>query len=116
MCRDLERGVVQTYSKELRELVSNTVQHMIDQMQETIDQKDAQLGEKTTSLTRRINSSAKRMTTRPTEKFDRRIAESDPGDAETSFRGEIQTGWFHSHYAGKLFQSKLYNGKGLWIA
>ena len=45
MCRDLE-GVMQMDSKELRELDSNTVQYMIDQMQETINQKEAELGEK----------------------------------------------------------------------
>ena len=44
MCRDLE-GVMQMYSKELQELDSNTVQYMIDQMQETINQKDAQLSQ-----------------------------------------------------------------------
>ncbi len=49
MCRDLE-GVMQMYSKELQELDSNTVQYMIDQMQETINQKDAQLGEKDKEL------------------------------------------------------------------
>ena len=45
MCRDLE-GVMQMYSKELQELDSNTVQYMIDEMQETINQKDAQLSQK----------------------------------------------------------------------
>ncbi len=45
MCRNLER-VMQMYSKELQELDSNTVQYMIDEMQETINQKDAQLSQK----------------------------------------------------------------------
>ena len=49
MCRNLE-GVMQMYSKELQELDSNTVQYMIDEMQETINQKDAQLAEQAALL------------------------------------------------------------------
>ena len=49
MCRDLE-GVMQMYSKELQELDSNTVQYMIDQMQEAINQKDALLNQKDAQL------------------------------------------------------------------
>ncbi len=45
MCRNLER-VMEMYSKELQELDRNTVQYMIDEMQETINQKDAQLSQK----------------------------------------------------------------------
>ncbi len=49
MCRNLE-GVMQMYSKELRELDSNTVQYMIDQMQEDLNRKDAELSQKDTQL------------------------------------------------------------------
>ncbi len=52
MCRDLE-GVMQMYSKELQELDSNTVQYMIDQMQETINQKEAQLTEQASQLSQK---------------------------------------------------------------
>ena len=45
MCRNLER-VMEMYSKELQELDRNTVQYMIDEMQETINQMDAQLSRK----------------------------------------------------------------------
>ncbi len=45
MCRNLER-VMEMYSKELQELDRNTVQYMIDEMQETINRKDAQLSQK----------------------------------------------------------------------
>ena len=44
MCRNLER-VMEMYSKELQELDRNTVQYMIDEMQETINQQDAQLAQ-----------------------------------------------------------------------
>ena len=36
---------MQMYSKELQELDSNTVQYMIDEMQETINQKDNLIAE-----------------------------------------------------------------------
>ena len=49
MCRNLE-GVMQMYSKELRELDSNTVQYMIDQMQEDLNRKDAELSQKDVQL------------------------------------------------------------------
>ena len=45
MCRNLER-VMEMYSKELQELDRNTVQYMIDEMQETINQMDDQLSRK----------------------------------------------------------------------
>ena len=45
MCRNLER-VMEMYSKELQELDRNTVQYMIDEMQETINRKNAQLNQK----------------------------------------------------------------------
>lgn len=44
MCRNIER-VMELFSKELRELDRNTVQYMIDEMQETIDQQKAELEE-----------------------------------------------------------------------
>ncbi len=44
MCRNLER-VMEMYSKELQELDRNTVQYMIDEMQETINRQDAQLAQ-----------------------------------------------------------------------
>ena len=42
MCRNVEK-VMEMYSKELLEMDRNTVQYMIDEMQEEINQKDAQL-------------------------------------------------------------------------
>ncbi len=54
MCRNLE-GVMQMYSKELRELDSNTVQYMIDQMQEDINRKDAQLSQQYVQLSQKEN-------------------------------------------------------------
>ncbi len=49
MCRNLER-VMQMYSKELQELDSNTVQYMIDEMQETINQKNNEIKEQASQL------------------------------------------------------------------
>lgn len=42
ICRNLER-VMEMYSKELQELDRNTVQYMIDEMQETINRQSVQL-------------------------------------------------------------------------
>ena len=50
ICRNIE-GVMEMYSKELLELDRNTVQYMIDEMQETINQKTAQLTQKDKQLT-----------------------------------------------------------------
>lgn len=44
MCRNVE-GVMGLFSKELRQLDRNTVQYMIDEMQEEIERKDAQIAE-----------------------------------------------------------------------
>ena len=44
MCRNVEK-VMEMYSKELLEMDRNTVQYMIDEMQEEINQKDAQLNQ-----------------------------------------------------------------------
>ena len=44
MCRNLE-GVMQMYSKELQELDRNTVNYMIDEMQDKINQKDTLIEE-----------------------------------------------------------------------
>ena len=52
MCRNLER-VMEMYSKELQELDRNTVQYMIDEMQETINQMDAQLSRKDDQLSQK---------------------------------------------------------------
>ena len=53
MCRNVER-VMSMFSKELQELDRNTVQYMIDEMQETIDRKDAELGQKDAELDRAL--------------------------------------------------------------
>ena len=45
LCRDTER-MMEMFSKELRELDQNTVQYMIDQMQEEIDRQKELLDEK----------------------------------------------------------------------
>ena len=42
ICRNIE-GVMDMFSKELRELDRNTVQLMIDEMQEKLNQKDQEL-------------------------------------------------------------------------
>lgn len=52
MCRNVE-GVMQMFSMELAELDRNTVQLMIDEMQEQIDRQREQLGEKETQLVER---------------------------------------------------------------
>ncbi len=52
MCRNLER-VMEMYSKELQELDRNTVQYMIDEMQETINRKDAVIEEQSEQLTQK---------------------------------------------------------------
>ncbi|MBO5459290.1 MAG: hypothetical protein J5981_03465, partial [Lachnospira sp.] len=44
MCRNVEK-VMEMFSKELLELDKNTVQYMIDEMQETIDNQQSQLKE-----------------------------------------------------------------------
>lgn len=44
ICRNIE-GVMEMFSKELQELDRNTVQYMIDEMQETIDKQKEQLKE-----------------------------------------------------------------------
>ena len=44
MCRNIER-VMEMFSKELQELDRNTVQYMIDEMQEQIDRQNAELKE-----------------------------------------------------------------------
>ncbi len=49
MCRNLER-VMEMYSKELQELDRNTVQYMIDEMQETINRKDAVIEDQSKQL------------------------------------------------------------------
>ena len=57
MCLNLEK-VMGMYSKVLKELDSNTVQYMIDEMQETINRKDKQLNQKDAlidELRRQIN-------------------------------------------------------------
>lgn len=50
MCRNIE-GVMEMYSKELQELDRNTVQYMIDEMQETINRKNAVIEEQSEQLT-----------------------------------------------------------------
>ncbi len=52
MCRNLEK-VMEMYSKELQELDRNTVQYMIDEMQETINQKNEQLNQKDEQLSQK---------------------------------------------------------------
>ena len=49
MCRNVEK-VMEMYSKELLEMDRNTVQYMIDEMQEEINRKDAQLNQKAAQL------------------------------------------------------------------
>ena len=49
MCRDLER-MMHMFSKELAELDKNTVQYMIDEMQDTIDEQKVQLNQKEQEL------------------------------------------------------------------
>lgn len=49
MCRNVEK-VMEMYSKELLEMDRNTVQYMIDEMQEEINRKDAQLNQKDAQL------------------------------------------------------------------
>lgn len=49
MCRNVEK-VMEMYSKELLEMDRNTVQYMIDEMQEEINQKDTQLNQKDAQL------------------------------------------------------------------
>ena len=45
LCRNMEK-VMSMFSKELQELDRNTVQYMIDEMQDEIDAKDAVISEK----------------------------------------------------------------------
>ncbi len=52
MCLNLEK-VMGMYSKVLKELDSNTVQYMIDEMQETINRKDEQLSQKDEQLSQK---------------------------------------------------------------
>lgn len=54
LCRNIE-GVMDMFSKELLELDRNTVQLMIDEMQNEINRKDAQLSEQTNQLTQQAN-------------------------------------------------------------
>lgn len=49
LCRNTER-VMGIFSEELRELDRNTVQYMIDEMQETIDRQKAEIEEKSKML------------------------------------------------------------------
>ena len=52
LCRNVEK-VMEMFSKELRELDRNTVQYMIDEMQEEIDGMKRELSDKDTILDRR---------------------------------------------------------------
>lgn len=54
MCRNVEK-VMEMYSKELLEMDRNTVQYMIDEMQEEINQKDEELSQKDAQL-KQINA------------------------------------------------------------
>ena len=49
MCRDLER-MMHMFSKELAELDKNTVQYMIDEMQDTIDEQNATIDKQKVQL------------------------------------------------------------------
>ena len=49
LCRNMEK-VMNMFSKELQELDRNTVQYMIDEMQDEIDAKDNALAEKDAAL------------------------------------------------------------------
>ncbi|HJA65858.1 MAG TPA: hypothetical protein H9955_06075, partial [Candidatus Mediterraneibacter cottocaccae] len=49
LCRNMEK-VMNMFSKELQELDRNTVQYMIDEMQDEIDAKDALISEKNNAL------------------------------------------------------------------
>ena len=59
LCRDTER-MMEMFSKELRELDQNTVQYMIDQMQEEID-RQKELLEETQAENRRLRERLKQM-------------------------------------------------------
>ena len=52
MCRNVEK-VMEMYSKELLEMDRNTVQYMIDEMQEEINQKDEELNQKDVQLSQK---------------------------------------------------------------
>ncbi|MCM1128082.1 MAG: hypothetical protein NC429_16630, partial [Lachnospiraceae bacterium] len=52
ICLNVER-VMDMFSKELYELDKNTVQYMIDEMQETIDQQKDKLGEQESAISKR---------------------------------------------------------------
>lgn len=54
MCRNVEK-VMEMYSKELLEMDRNTVQYMIDEMQEEINQKEEELSQKDAQL-KQINA------------------------------------------------------------
>ena len=54
MCRNVEK-VMEMYSKELLEMDRNTVQYMIDEMQEEINQKKEELSQKDAQL-KQINA------------------------------------------------------------
>ena len=52
LCRDTER-IMGIFSKELEELDKNTVQYMIDEMQDTIDAQKEQLSRKDEQLSQK---------------------------------------------------------------
>ena len=52
-CRNVE-GVMEVYSKELRELDRNTVQYMIERLQKELDDKNAEMDEKDAELSKII--------------------------------------------------------------
>lgn len=54
ICRNMEK-IMGIFSEELRELDRNTVQFMIDQMQETIEKQNAELEQKNTELEQKNN-------------------------------------------------------------
>ena len=55
MCRNLEK-VMHMFSKELEELDSNTVQYMIDEMQDKIDEQKQQLDEHKNQIEQNIQN------------------------------------------------------------
>ena len=63
MCRNTEK-VMNMFSKELRELDRNTVQYMIDEMQEELEEKGGELEEsksENTELRKQIEELKKRL-------------------------------------------------------